>query len=303
MYVLLGGEMTHGLAIFARSMTPATPGAGRQGFQHGNHWQYHPRSDRHSQIICWAVAFDLLVRNNRIREHVLAGKVAFGVNHTMTDFHNNRKKDLDLVLCRRTEDVGSSQHSFRDIARKQGVLLRPEEQDLLDQLPSIPIVGVKTALIALEAKAAMTEFGKARPRLYDELNSSHLTIHGDTDSAIAAGLAIINVSDSFVSPTRNHWTIGGSVATLVSEHKQPKEAELTLAKVLQLPRRSSTGGVGFDALAAVMVKVANDATSMSAGTPVEIVLSPPAPRSGDPLNYDSFIERIEAIYAARWGNI
>lgn len=294
--------MTHGLAIFARSLTPATPGSG-SGFKYGNHWQYHPRSDRHSQIICWAVAFDLLVRSNRIREHLLAGKVAFGLNHTMTDFKNQRKKDLDLVLCRRTESPGPTPASFQGIVLRQRILLSPEERELLEQLPPIPLVGVKTALIALEAKAAMTEFGKARPRLYDELNSSHLTIHGDTDSAIAAGLAIINVSDSFVSPTRNHWALGGSTPTEVTIHKQPKEAALTLAKVLQLPRRSSTGEVGFDALTAVMVRVANDGTSASPGGPVEIMSSPPAPQPGDQLHYDSFIERVESIYAHRWGNL
>jgi hypothetical protein len=54
---------------------------------------------------------------------------------------------------------------------------------LLSQLPSVPLTGVQTALIALEAKAAFTEFGKAKPRLYDELNTSHLTIHGDSGPA------------------------------------------------------------------------------------------------------------------------
>ena len=69
--------------------------------------------------------------------------------------------------------------------------------------------------MALEAKACMTEFGKARPRLYDELNSSHLTIHGDTNSAIAAGFALVNAAESFVSPLRNPWPLG-SQPTIVN---------------------------------------------------------------------------------------
>jgi hypothetical protein len=61
-----------------------------------------------------------------------------------------------------------------------------------------------TVPVAIEAKACMTEFRKARPLLYDELNSSHLTIHGDTNGAIAAALVIVNIATTFISPTRNH---------------------------------------------------------------------------------------------------
>lgn len=111
----------------------------------------------------------------------------------------------------------------------------------------MPLTGVKTALIALEAKAAFTEFGKARPRLYDELNSSHLTIHGDTDQAIAVGLAMINAAPSFVSPLRNPWSIG-SHDTIINNHNQPKDTESAISKVKQLPRRSASGQRGFDAV-------------------------------------------------------
>ena len=38
----------------------------------------------------------------------------------------------------------------------------------------------------------MTKFASSRPRLYDELNSSHLTIHGASAQAVAAALVTIN---------------------------------------------------------------------------------------------------------------
>jgi hypothetical protein len=84
-----------GPEILARTMT-----ATRIPDQFGNLWQYHPRSDRHSKVACWAAFFDLLGTSALLHRHVAEGKVIFGVNHTMRDFKTRRKKDLDLVIAR-----------------------------------------------------------------------------------------------------------------------------------------------------------------------------------------------------------
>jgi hypothetical protein len=95
----------------------------------------------------------------------------------------------------------------------------------------------------------MTAHQKALPRLYDELNSSHLTVHGATDAAIAAGFVMINAATSFISPTK------GAAPNL---HLQPRATQITMAKVAELPRRSATGQTGFDAMAMVVVDCKND---------------------------------------------
>src|SRR6202030_3993931 len=92
-----------------------------------------------------------------------------------------------------------------------------------DPSPESPVAVPATVLVAVEAKACMTEFGKARPRLYDELNSSHLTIHGDTNSAVAVGFAMINVAETFVSPIRNPWPLADHEA-VINHHRQPRAA-------------------------------------------------------------------------------
>jgi hypothetical protein len=69
-------------------------------FQFGDAWQYHPRSDRHSKVACWALMFDLIEACSLLRSHLEAGKVAIGINHTMRDFARDREKNLDLVVCR-----------------------------------------------------------------------------------------------------------------------------------------------------------------------------------------------------------
>ncbi len=269
---------TYGLAIVARSMSEATRGSGK-GFANGNSWQYHPRSDRHSKVACWAIFFDLMLRDSLLSRHVSAGKVAFGINHRMRDFQHDREKDLDLVVCKRSQprSIGAISR-FADMVAAYTVVLSPEEETLLRGLVDIPVTGVQTALIALEAKAAMTEFGKARPRLSDELNSSHLTIHGDTDSTIAAGFAMVNAAPAFVSPIRNPWKLG-SRPTVINSHRQPQDVAAAVEKVKQLPRRSKTGANGFDALGLAVICCTND------GEEVTVETKAPAPLVGCAVNY------------------
>ena len=69
--------------------------------------------------------------------------------------------------------------------------------------PPLRRAPVGAVLIALEAKACMTAHQRALPRLYDELNSSHLTVHGANDQATAAGFAMINIADRYRSPDLN----------------------------------------------------------------------------------------------------
>lgn len=267
--------------------------------QHGNHWQYHSRGDRHSKVACWGILFDLLQYCPTLVEHVRSGQVAFGINHEMRDFQQNRKKNLDLVICtpgtassgKKTKKVGT----FRDLAEKYRIVLPAEAAAALEALPVLPEAPVGAVRIALEAKAAMTAHSKARPRLFDELNSSHQTIHGAIDDALAVGFVMVNIASTFISPDMNKVELTGDNAR-VSKHKQPADAELVLAKVMELPRKGASQASGFDAVGIVVVDCANDGH-----TPVTIHTSKPAPQSGDIFHYDSMIHRLAELYRGRFG--
>lgn len=238
--------------------------------------------------------FDLLKASELLRSHVAAGKVAIGINHEMRDFARNRAKNLDLVICRgaaRPKDT----RTFADLVTPYTIVLSDNERRSLADLPAAPLAEPATVLVALEAKACMTEFGKARPRLYDELNSSHLTIHGDTNSAIAAGFALVNASETFVSPIRNPWPLAMHPA-IVSQHKQPKDVLSVTAKLTELPRRSHVGEEGFDALAIGVVECAND------GNPVSVArsVSGSFPAIFD---YDQTVGRLAHLYATRFSSV
>lgn len=251
----------------------------------GRHWQYHSRSDQHSKIACWAVLFDLLQQSAAMRSHAAVGKVIFGINFELHDFGTGRKKKLDLVIARAAGDVGKPK-TLQSLAESWHVVLDGPQRAQLQSLPTLREGKVGAVLMALEAKAAMTAHTKAKPRLYDELNSSHLTTHGASSQALAVGFVMVNVSSTFVSPGLQ---IAGA-GPVVSAHKKPRDAEGIIAKLHEIPRRSGPGSNGFDGLAIVAIECAND------GSPVRVVTSPPAPRVGDIYHYDTMVTRVANEY-------
>ena len=288
--------------ILARTLTHATTGNGAKPYAYGNSWQYHSRSDRHSKVMCWGVTLDLMLACPLLREHVSAMKVSLGINHEMSDFRNKKKKNLDLVLCRSTEGgtFGASKtgkkkaRNFAELAPIYGIALTASEQSMLDSLPELQIGKVSSVLLAVEAKAAMTAFHKARPRLKDELTSSYRTIHGDTDEAIAAGLVMVNTANTFVSPDMNKFTISEENA-IVSHNPQPKSAQAMVTGLRELQRRSKVGDEGFDGIGVILLECPNN------GSPIKVTSPDPALLpSNDDFDYGRFIHRLAQLYTNRY---
>ena len=211
------------------------------------------------------------------------------------NFASNRTKNLDLVICT-TAGAARKRGSFAELVVPYTLVLSETDHLALATLPEIPLASPATVLMALEAKACMTEFGKARPRLYDELNSSHSTIHGDTDGAIAAGFALVNAAETFISPIRNPWSLRDH-APVISQHNQPKNLCSVAEKLTELPRRSRPGEEGFDAFAISVIDCPND------GRPVEVKQGAPGEYYPDIYDYAQTIGRLAHIYATRFSSI
>lgn len=262
--------------------------------RYGNHWCYFSRSDRHSKISCWAAVYDLLGQCALLRQHVIDGKVAFGINHEMVDFERNRRKNLDLVICT-PSSIEPKAQNFVDLVPRYGIELSQTQRQRLLAYPKLLMAPVGSVLVALEAKACMTSHQKALPRLYDELNSSHLTVHGASSHAVAVGLVMINIADNFLSSDQNKE--GFPAVKKWSRHVQPRAVEQTLLKLLQLPRRTLIDQPGFDALGVVVINCVND------GSAVQAHNSSPAPQERDIIHYKSAIERISNLYSTRFGQL
>ena len=283
----------NGPAVVAHTLSwPAVPD------QFGNLWQYHGRSDRHSKVACWAVVVDLLFASALLRAHAAAEKVVFAVNHSMSDFVTRRRKQLDLVIAQ-PDPSGRPPRVARDLiglGADLGVRLTAQQQQAVAALPPLCEGAAGSVLIAIEAKACMTEHGKARPRLYDELTSSHLIVHGASERALALGVVLVNAAPTFVSPDRNRFDTSVQLPN-GNPHNQPHAVDVVDHMVRELPRRTRPGEVGYDALGIVDLDCRND------GTPVTVVSGPPAPPPGDPLHYDSMIHRAAQQYELLFGGI
>lgn len=277
-----------GPEVVVRSMSKPVPrGRSRTA------WQYHPRSDLHSKQACWVVLADLLSSSKLLQRHAAEGAVVLGVNVRLEDFARNRPKDLDLVIGRPRGGSKKSSSTMLDLAETYHVDLTVSEMECLAGLPVLNQGQTGSVLVALEAKAAMTEHSKALPRLYDELTSSHSTVHGNSSNALAVGLVMVNASEVFVSPPRSP----DPRRPEYSKHKQPSAAAAVVDKIGTLPRRSGTHEPGFDGLAIVVVKCRND------GSPVSFESQRPAPEPNSIFHYGSMISRVAHEYDARFGDI
>lgn len=283
--------MFYGEEILTRSMSE-TKILDKQG----KVWQYHSRSDAHSKAACWAILFDLLANCELLAKHALEKKVGFGINHTMHDWALNRDKDLDLVICTPANGKYLS-GTFVDFVVKYGIKLTDEEKLVLKSLPQLLMCEVGTSFVALEAKACMTEHVKALPRLYDELTSSHQTIHGDTKNTIAVGFVMINTADSFISPGRNARSSqdGGM---FVTEHKQPFAAQRVYEKTGQLGRRTKIEDIGFDAIGITFMKCKNDGSQIKIDKSIYTNL-----KIDSTFSYGKMIERIKSLYSVTFNQI
>jgi hypothetical protein len=228
--------------------------------------RYHSRSDAHSIALCEFIVDDLLAACPPLRTQAARGDVCYGINLSHR-WPQGKQKTIDLAI---------------------GV---PTSRPLLEtgeaQLRKVRALGI--VLVSLEAKAVMTEHGKSQPRVYDELSSSHEIVHQGRQDAIAAGVAVVNIAETFISPLRQR--VGQPVE--VTRHKQPDAAMGMIEHLRGLPIRDQVGQVGFDACTTIVVDCDNEG-------PARLHSMPPAPQPGGRDHYATFLEHIARLYANRF---
>jgi hypothetical protein len=200
-----------------------------------------------------------------LRDHAIADRIVYGINARHT-FPNGKCKTLDLA-------IGTA--AAVDDTPRFGNAIHTGD--------------IERVLIACEAKTVMTEHGKSQPRVFDELGSSHEIVHQGDRHAIAAGISVVNIAGTFVSPLRQK-----SKKLHVSQHKQPHAAERMVNHLRGLPIRRLAEETGFDAYATIVIDCDNQGPAM-------LWTKLPAPQPGDPDHYESFIKMIANAYVARFG--
>jgi hypothetical protein len=230
-------------------------------------YHYHPRSNAASVLLAKLVMEDIYASSKNVQDRVARREAAYGVNIPFRFPDTGEEKRLDLAI---------------------GI---PDEPVLVDD-PALPLPltrSLRRVFVAVEAKAAMTEHIGAKPRLWDELSSSHEIVHRGDQQAIAAGVTVVNISDVFVSPLRQR----PGEPLVANRHNQPHDAEDLLRHLRRLRIRDAIGEVGFDAYCHIVVKTDNV-------TGCELWTEYPAPQVGDPDHYDTFVSRLADLFDRRF---
>jgi hypothetical protein len=229
-------------------------------------FRYHPRSDEHSKTLCRLFLEDLMAECPLVAGHVRAGQVVCGIN-TKFQFPNGKRKTLDLAI---------------------GAPAVPAPGGAGSLISNVPLATVR---LACEAKQTMTEHIKSKPRLFDELSSSHEIVHQGDPKAISAGIVVVNIATQYASPTRQ---TSGEGPLVMTAHRQPDVCRQVVEHLRGLKVREAVGEVGFDAYATIVVDCDNVG-------PCALHTSPPAPQPGAPDHYQTFLERISRAYQQRFG--
>ena len=224
---------------------------------------YHPRSNKHSNTLAVSIANDLVESCPALKGRATTGEVVYDVNF---DLHvRTATWNVDLVIGR------------------PAAFSPPESEPITRSRPA-------SIEIAIEIKSVMTEHRKAVKNRKRDLEAHHEHVHHYDNQAIAGGVFVVNQAVTFRSPLRTSRTVHArdqrGAAALV-EH--------CLSEMRNVAERSDTSGYGLEAKCFIVVDMDNEDLAST-----NYVERPPAPLTGDPLNYDSFLQRICSVYERRF---
>jgi hypothetical protein len=224
---------------------------------------YHPRSNKHSNALLEFLLADLLIACPRFQEDARAGKLVYELNRKVR--------------------VGTSEWNV-DLAVGSPV----SETKMSENANAIRKAQPSTIKIACEAKSIMTEHRKAQRNRQRDLDALHQFMHRYDQNTMVAAITVINISNAFRSPLRSK----------ITKHKDPITLVQTAVDLLRtVPVRSHpTNGPGLEANAVIVVNYDNSRTKLVS----EIVEKPPAPQPGDPLHWNSLVNRLCDLYIQRW---
>jgi hypothetical protein len=230
-------------------------------------YRYHPRSNAVSVRLGEFIADDLYNASANLRERVNRGAAAYSVDQPFLWAAADEER-IDLA-------IGIP----NGLAVPVAATAIPKSRDL------------RRLFIALEAKAVMTKHVSSKPRLRRELIAAHVLTHERDQQAIAGGVTIVNMADSFVAPLRQ--VAGGWSAPVRSVHNMPHEAENLMEYLRRMRIRDTLNETGFDAYCHIVINCDNLG-------PCTLVTARPAPQPGDRDHYGTFLDRLVELMDQRF---
>jgi hypothetical protein len=243
---------------------------------------YHPRSSKHSDFQSLIIVRDLVAQCPLIARRAASGELVAQLRQHQQVGHADWVIDIAIGTC----------------AGKPAPLPADASPAAIRLAPPVIIQ------IAVELKSIFTEHNKARLNRVRDFNSFHGYAHQYDPKTVAAAFLVVNSAEWFYSPLRKPGDI--------TSHSRPRLTARQLAKnviddfrSIHL-RNSVSDGPGLEALGVVAIEHDNlsihpnpqDHANHHRAT--QASPTPPNPPVGDPLHYQSMIQRICNAYGQRF---
>lgn len=240
---------------------------------------YHPRTSRHSDFQSELIIRDLVASCPALLRRASRGEVVAQLRHHQQVGHADWVIDIAIGSC-----AGPP---------------TPPPQDL--PIKMAPPVVIQ---IAIELKSIITEHGKARKNRLRDFHSFHGYAHTYDPKTVAAGFLLVNAAERFYSPLRKEddITVHGSPR---APARQVARNAVDIFRSIPL-RNGASDPPGMEAIGVVVVEHDNLAFHPDPGKfsgihqPTRIAPAPPNPKIGDPLHYQSMLQRICNAYTERF---
>lgn len=166
------------------------------------------------------------------------------------------------------------------------VVTRNVDLALLDPTQPGPL---NQARVAVEHKTIMTAHGRARKNRWGDLIAFANHVHNHNRDAIAAATVVINTSLEYVNPDRltaRERPVIGNFPRVIGD---------TIALFQNIPLRDTPDDPNDIPEAVAILIVAYDGVR-----PAQLITVPPAPQPGQRGEYAWFLQRLDALYHARF---
>jgi hypothetical protein len=245
---------------------------------------YDPRSSRHSDFLSEIIVRDLVAACPLIAERAARGQIVANLRHHQQVGQDDWVIDIAIGTC-------------------AGPPIRPSDPDSIRTDPPVIIQ------IAIELKGVITEHGKARRNRLRDFGAFHGHGHIYDPRTVVAAFLVINSADLFYSPLNLGKTSRPEFNTHVSRRRSARQLakeSIDLFRTIHL-RNSETDVPGLEALGVIVIEHDNfnfypdPLKYAQLRKPTQVAPSPPSLNVGDPMSYESMIQRICAHYTRRFG--
>lgn len=240
---------------------------------------YHPRSSKHSDFQSLVIIRDLVAQCPLIARRARTGEIVAKLRHSQRVGHSDWDIDIAIGTC-------------------AGAPTPPPPNEPITFAPPVIIQ------VAIELKGIFTEHNKARKNRLRDFNSFHGYAHEYNPKTVAAAFLVVNSSEAFWSPLRKPDDITVHTRANASARQL---AAITVGMFRSIHLRNSVSDPpGLEALGVVVVEHdnlsihPNSAAHASLHMPTRVAPTPPNPPLGDPLHYESMIQRICNAYTERF---